>query len=162
MDRRPLYDEDYFAWLQQQAAALRQLARDRRDLPNDLDIERVAEEIEDVGKSELRAAESFATNLFGHLLLLAFDPHAQARHQWRAEVAVFHRMFRKFITPSMRQLIDLDTVWQDAWSDAQARLLVYGRRLPHGVPGRCPFGSDELTVKDIDWDEAARRVVDVA
>jgi hypothetical protein len=50
MDRRALYDDDYFAWLQEQAAALRRFAHDRRDLPNDLDVEQIAEEIEDVGK----------------------------------------------------------------------------------------------------------------
>jgi len=162
MDRRSLYDEDYFAWLRQQAAALRQLARDRHDLPNDLDIDGVAEEIEDVGKSELRAAESFATNLFGHLLLLAFDPLAPARDHWRGEVAAFHRMFRKVMTPSMRQLIDLDGVWEDAWGEAQARLLVHGRRLPRTGPARCPFGFDELVEKTIDWDEAVGRIVDAA
>ena len=162
MDRRSLYDEDYFAWLRQQAAALRRLAESRRDLPNDLDPERVAEEIEDVGKSELRAAESFVTNVFSHLLLLAFDPHASARDRWRIEVAAFHRALRKFATPSMRQLIDLDSLWADAWGDAQVRLLPYGRPLPRSGPGRCPFGFDELTATGTDWDAGVRRILEAA
>lgn len=63
MDRRTLYEEDYFAWLREQAAALRRLAQDRRDLPNDLDVNQIAEEIEDVGKSEFRSTRSFIRNI---------------------------------------------------------------------------------------------------
>src|SRR5829696_10355973 len=44
MDRRSLYDDDIYAWTQQQAEALRRLAETRRDLPNELDLENVAEE----------------------------------------------------------------------------------------------------------------------
>jgi Domain of unknown function DUF29 len=47
MEERVSYDEDFYAWSQHQAAVLRELAA-RRDLPNDLDVEHVAEEIEDV------------------------------------------------------------------------------------------------------------------
>ena len=79
MDGRPLYDEDYYAWLQQQAAALRRLAQDRRDLPNDLDVAQIAEAIEDVGKSELRATEGFSRNILIHVLLVAFGAGAAWR-----------------------------------------------------------------------------------
>lgn len=51
-----LYDEDILAWSEQQAALLRDLAR-HRDLPNALDLENVAEEIESVGRDELRATK---------------------------------------------------------------------------------------------------------
>ena len=44
MDRRSLYDDDIYAWTQQQAEVLRRLAETRRDLPNELDLENVAEE----------------------------------------------------------------------------------------------------------------------
>jgi hypothetical protein len=49
MDRRSLYDEDVYAWAQQQADALRRLAGSRPDLPTELDLENVAEESEDGG-----------------------------------------------------------------------------------------------------------------
>jgi hypothetical protein len=51
------YDTDILAWSEQQASVLRGL-RSRGDLPNELDLEHVAEEIEDVGRSELNAAQS--------------------------------------------------------------------------------------------------------
>ncbi|GEM_PF-5947827 len=46
-----LYDTDILAWSEQQAAVLRALAV-RHDLPNDLDLSHVAEEIEDLGLSQ--------------------------------------------------------------------------------------------------------------
>ena len=47
MDDQVTYEEDFCGWSQRQAAALRRLAG-KRDLPNDLDLDHVAEEIEDV------------------------------------------------------------------------------------------------------------------
>ena len=44
-----LYDNDVYAWAEQQAAVLRGLAA-RRDLPNELDLANVIEGIEDVGQ----------------------------------------------------------------------------------------------------------------
>jgi hypothetical protein len=44
-----LYDDDFYAWTQEQAALLRRLPV----VSNRLDAEMIAEEIEDLGKSEL-------------------------------------------------------------------------------------------------------------
>ena len=50
----PDYDEDFYAWTQYQAEVLRSMPCD----DNRFDRDHVAEEIEDLGKSERRAAES--------------------------------------------------------------------------------------------------------
>ena len=63
-----LYDEDILIWSEQQAAALRSLAS-RRDLPNELDLANVIEEIEDVGRSEFHTVESLIENYPDHLVL---------------------------------------------------------------------------------------------
>src|ERR687884_1012100 len=54
MGEASLYETDILAWTEQQAAALRDLAG-RRDLPNALDLENVIEEIETLGRNELKA-----------------------------------------------------------------------------------------------------------
>jgi len=51
---KTLYDEDFYAWTQHQAALLRRLS----PAGNELDLEHIAEEIEDLGRSDLRAARS--------------------------------------------------------------------------------------------------------
>jgi hypothetical protein len=50
MGDRTLYDEDILIWSEQQAAALRSLTT-RHDLPNELDLANVIEEIEDGGEA---------------------------------------------------------------------------------------------------------------
>lgn len=40
-----------------------------RNLPNQLDLANIAEEIEDVGAIQLRAVESSIVSILGHLLL---------------------------------------------------------------------------------------------
>jgi len=57
-----LYDCDYYAWVREQVDALR-----RRRL-EDVDWENVAEEIEDLGRSEKRALRSQLARLVEHLL----------------------------------------------------------------------------------------------
>ena len=49
----PDYDSDFFAWTQHQAKLLRALRRWPAEIPAELDLDRVAEEIEDLGSAEL-------------------------------------------------------------------------------------------------------------
>ena len=60
-----LYERDYYAWLQDQVRAL----RERRI--EDVDWDNVAEEIEDLGKSERRGIRSHMARVVEHLLKLA-------------------------------------------------------------------------------------------
>jgi hypothetical protein len=117
-----LYDEDILAWSEQQAAALRRLASDPGRLPNELDLEHVIEEIEDVGQSQRNAVESYARQIYVHLIKLASQPDAPAAKHWRAEIVAFHNDLTSRVTPSMRNRLDLDVAWRRALREAQARL----------------------------------------
>jgi len=66
----PRYEEDFYAWTQYQAKVLRTL----RTRDNRFDREHVAEEIEDLGKSERDAVESQITRVIEHFLKLAHSP----------------------------------------------------------------------------------------
>ena len=57
MPRASLYDTDYYAWTQDQAATLRELAASRSNMR--LDLSQLAEEVEDLGRNELRTVSSF-------------------------------------------------------------------------------------------------------
>ena len=63
-----LYDTDVVAWANEQAQLLRSGRLDQ------LDIEHIAEEIEDVGKSEQRELASRMSILLAHLLKWQFRP----------------------------------------------------------------------------------------
>lgn len=55
-DTAASYDRDWFAWTQDQAARLRAWPEHLR--PTGLDVENLAEEVEDMGKSQRRAVEA--------------------------------------------------------------------------------------------------------
>ena len=113
MAETTLYDDDILLCSEQQAAALRALAG-RRDLPNELDLANVVEEIETVGRSELGAAASFLRLILVHLCKLVLEPEAAARQHWIDEVARFHGDFRDRFTKSMAVRIDMDQIWGKA------------------------------------------------
>ncbi|MBK5958252.1 hypothetical protein CCR97_08515 [Rhodoplanes elegans] len=145
-----LYDADILLWSEQQAALIRALGR-RRDLPNDLDIENVAEEIESVGRSELAAVESKIELIILHVLKLVLEPDAPPTRHWRAEIAGFHADLRRRYSASMRQRIDLDALWRSARQ--QAALAHEGtpvQPVVDGLPEDCPFALDDFLGEPID------------
>ena len=85
-----LYDDDFYAWTQEQAALLREGA------VHELDLVHLAEEIESLGKSDRRALGSHLRNLVLHLLKWHYQPSGRLTgHSWqssirnaRAEIAV--------------------------------------------------------------------------
>lgn len=159
MDDRTLYEEDIVLWSERQADALRTL-RDRRDLPNDLDLHNIIEEIESVGRSQLDAVESFLTQLFIHLAKLAAEPEALAGRHWRAEVLNFRKRVAKRLAPSMRRLIDIGDVWRDAIDVARAQAdealgLRYERLYDQQPPTL-----DEIVDRDLAVDELVARFSD--
>ena len=158
MDRRPLYDDDIYAWAQQQAEVLRRLAATRRDLPNELDLENVAEEIEDVGKSELHRVESFIRLIFIHLIKAASISEARPIGHWRGEVKVFRIDLLRNLTPSMRGKLDIEAEWQLALIKAGAELEKAGDELAPNLPERCPLSLDDLTSGNFEFEEAVARV----
>lgn len=85
MAHADLYDVDILAWSEQQAKVLRGLAG-RRDLPNALDLYHIAEEIEDVGVSQLNAAGSFIRLILTHAIKCWADPAALSLLHWHAEI----------------------------------------------------------------------------
>ena len=101
-----LYDTDFFTWTQRQAAALRAMPRDAS-----IDIEHVAEEIEDLGKRDLREVVSFLERLIEPLLKLDACPHSRDRALWKREATLFQRSAKAAFTPGMRRLLSADDIW---------------------------------------------------
>lgn len=153
-----LYDDDILLWSEQQAAAIRALGR-RPDLPNDLDIENVAEEIESVGRSELAAVESNIEQIFLHLHKLTLEPGAEPARHWRVEIAAFHIQLRRRYAPSMRQRIDLDALWRSARE--LSCLACEGTALQpdaERLPKTSPVALDDLLAERIDSAALVERI----
>jgi hypothetical protein len=99
------YDGDLALWAEDQARALRDAARARINLP--IDWENVAEEIEDLGKSQRRELASRMRTVLVHLMKLqaspATEPHAGWRATIRRERAEIETLLRD--SPSLRPTV---------------------------------------------------------
>src|SRR6266545_2850469 len=109
-----LYDDELLLWSEQQAAAIRKLGRRGRNVPNELDVENVAEEIESVGRSELAAVKSHIRLVFVHLLNLIVEQESEAAPHWRSEIFAFQSEIVGRYAPSMRHRIDIEELWRSA------------------------------------------------
>lgn len=111
-DTASLYDRDWFAWTQDQAARLRDLR------PNGLDVENLAEEIEDMGKSQRRAIESLLRQIAQHLLKLELLPWPGPRRHWRAEIRAFRRSLADDFEESPSLHTSRAALYAKAWRGA--------------------------------------------
>jgi hypothetical protein len=82
-----LYERDFYAWTQDQAALLRAWPEALR--PNALDLGNLAEEIDSLGRSQRSAVESLMTQIVEHLLKLRSHPDQTSRRHWQKEIAGF-------------------------------------------------------------------------
>jgi hypothetical protein len=153
-----LYDDDILLWSEQQAAAIRRLRDGPRGLPNELDIDNVAEEIESVGRSELAAVESYIELILVHLIKLAATPDEEPILHWRAEVTAFHSGLRRRFASSMRGRIDLTALWADARAQVEAGGDAAERGLLDALPDACPVTLDEFLVPRVDVEGLERRL----
>ena len=158
MSSSTLYDDDILLWSEQQAAAIRELGRTRH-VPNELDIENVAEEIESVGRSELAAVKSYIRLILLHLIKLAAEAPSDADAHWKSEILGFHSDMVSRYAPSMRQRIDLDVIWRSARDQA---LLSYqnksGVAIVADLPVVSPFVIEDLVSERIDVSKLTQRV----
>ena len=102
-----LYDSDFYLWTQAQADALRAAGKGQRG-SNAVEWERVAEEVEDLGKSDLREVRSYVTRIIEHLFKLAWSRNADPRSGWEAEIARFRGELEDTLSESLRRLVEED------------------------------------------------------
>jgi hypothetical protein len=158
MASRTAYADDFYLWSQEQAALLRDLPRAASDLPNALDIENIAEEIESVGRSELGKVESYLIQIMIHLLKLAsLGDDAEPASHWRREIFNFQAIWPSHYVPSMRQNIDLATIWRRSTRTAERTLASFGDRLLP-LPERSPLDLDDLLGESIEIDALVLKI----
>ena len=108
------YQTDVVAWAHEQAGLIR---AGRFEL---LDLENIAEEIEDVGKSEQRELASRMAVLLAHLLKWQYQPQKRTS-SWTLTIKEQRRLVIRRIqkTLSLRIVLE-DTEWvDDIWLDSK-------------------------------------------
>src|ERR1700746_2487960 len=98
----PRYDDDFYAWTQYQAEVLRSMPV----ADNRFDREHVAEEIEDLGKSERDAVRGQIRRIIEHLLKLAYSPAEQPRFDWMGTIVDARQELSDKLTPTLRREVE--------------------------------------------------------
>jgi len=134
-----LYDRDIVAWAREQA---RQLRAGRFDL---LDLEHLAEEIEDVGRSEQRELASRMTVLLAHLLKWRYQPDRRGV-SWQVTLSgQRERLLRRLEkTPSLKAVLSDPDWWADAWLDARIEAAKETGVEIQRFPAACPWTVEQV------------------
>lgn len=139
-----LYQKDVIAWANQQAALL------RAGRFAELDVEQVAEEIADVGRSEQRELANRMAVLLAHLLKWQFQPERQGR-SGRQTITVQRRAIAKRLqrTPSLKASLADMQWWEEAWADGVA---LATEETGLVFPDACLWSMDQVMAEDF-WPE---------
>ena len=143
----PEYEEDFYAWTQYQADVLRTMCRG----DNRLDRERVAEEIEDLGKSARNAVRSQIRRIIEHLLKLGYSLSEEPRHSWIRWVAEVRATLRDQLSPTLWRDADsmLSTLYRDGRRQAALGLHEHGEQeAAASLPGACPYTLDQIVADE--------------
>jgi hypothetical protein len=99
---KPLYEQDFFRWSEEQALALRKAAAMRINAP--LDWENLAEEVESLGRSQRSELGRRILLIVEHLMKLQASPARTPRRGWEATVLRERALIERLLvdSPSLR------------------------------------------------------------
>lgn len=131
LDKPSLYDADYVAWLEEQAAHLRASRLSALDVPN------LAEELEGLARSDRHELANRLETLILHLLKWDHQPSRRSR-SWQSTIVEQRIRIRRLLdeSPSLRSgLADVAAkVYPDAVDRAIVETGLAGRRFPDVLP----------------------------
>ncbi len=146
---RTLYETDFYAWTQAQAAELRRLAAAR--VNSTLDLENLAEEVESLGRSQLAMVRRELRRTIEHLLKLEYSPASQPRADWRHSATQAREEVEDHFTAAMGADVDAAFAkdYLRARREAAFALDKHGEReAARALPQTCPYTLDQLVAHD--------------
>jgi len=140
-----LYESDFYAWANQQAALLRagRLA--------EAEIENIAEEIESMGRSEKRELVSRLTILLQHLLKWQFQPGRRSV-SWRLSIENTRLQLEDHLKDNPSLKSQLDEVMRSAYRRALNDAVSETGFARTTFPADCPYTYEQAMHTDF-WPE---------
>ena len=143
---KSLYDTDFAEWTRRTAGQL------RRGRPAEVDLEHVAQEIEDLGKGERSAVRSQLRRMLVHLMKARIQPE-RAGASWRGSVANARIEILDHFgdSPSLRKHAEsnLQRIYREAVELALVETNLDGRVANPDIPEECPYTLDALLEGDL-------------
>lgn len=136
-----LYEQDFYAWANEQAALLR---AGKFELA---DIENIAEEIESMGRSEKRELVNRLAALLMPLLKWRYQPGFRST-SWRLTITEQRHRLASHLADNPSLKSKLDDAQRDAYRLARIEAVRETGLAKVTFPGICPFTFDEAMRED--------------
>lgn len=133
------YEKDPYAWSQEQAHLLRSGEFKK------LDIENLAEEIEDLARSNKSSIRNYTIRLLMHKLKLTYQPEGQGNsHSWDSSIyqSVIHISLLLEDSPSLKN--ELIRIYDKAYEYAKKQAAIETGLDIKTFPKECPWTIDEI------------------
>jgi hypothetical protein len=131
------YEIDYAGWVFEQVERLRSRAVD------ELDLAHIAEELEDLGKSERRALGSHVRNLMIHLLKWEHQPERRGT-SWRLSIENHRSEIYELMLESPSLKVHLKNQVEKQYNQARRSAALETGLPPERFPERCPYTKEQL------------------
>lgn len=140
-----LYEQDFYAWTQQQAALL------RAGRLSEIDFKNIAEEIESMGSRERRELISRLAVLLAHLLKWQYQPERRSV-SWRLTINEQRRHLALLLEDSPSLQARLEEFLPRAYRDGTRAALEETGFLNSPFPPACPYAAAQILGEDF-WPE---------
>lgn len=147
--RDELHRRDWYRWAREQADGLRRLADERID--TDLELERVAEDLDEMADGKKDAVRSQLRRVLVHLLKLEHSPATDPHRQWRRSVREARAQIDDRLTATLEGELraDLSRLYGRARRLAVAEMVDYGEHAAaSALPTECPYSFEEIVAED--------------
>jgi hypothetical protein len=144
-----LYDSDFCAWCEEQAALL------TRQDPWALDWANLAEEIRSMARRDRRALASHLQGLMTHLLKWQYQPgRRQTGHSWRTTIRNHRRALAELVAESPSLQRHLPALLEERYHAAREDAADQTRLVLATFPEAWPWTLDQTLDEDF-WPDAA-------
>jgi hypothetical protein len=140
-----LYDRDFYSWIQQQAALLRQ------GQWSELDVTNLVEEIEAMGRSEKRELKSRLAVLLAHLLKWQYEPNYRSK-SWHATIREQRLEITECLEDNPSLTATIPTVIPKAYAVGRMQASRETQMQESAFPSTCPWTLTQILAANF-WPE---------
>jgi hypothetical protein len=136
-----IYEQDFYAWTQQQAALLREHQFTRLDMDN------LIEELESMGRSERRQLVSRLEVLLMHLLKWQYQPELRGR-SWQLTILEQRRRIVKLLRANPSLQPEIPVLILEAYEDAAFSAMRETGLPLTTFPAHCSYAPDQVLAQN--------------
>ena len=138
-----LYDKDFFLWITTHIDLLKQKKWDL------IDIEHLIEELDSIGKSEIRSLASLFGILFAHLYKWDHFPKSRSK-SWINSIEYSQEEINRLLNKQPSLKSKLNEAIEDGWSYAK-KILIDDTNIDYRLlPKECPYNFEEAINRKIE------------